>query len=149
MLRHQVAFILLFTSQFTVLNDYLCAMDTILRKQQKYSRIFFFQIHLAHVVPLCCILNNLGNTKFQSVYFYFWWTNNPLRITSSIQYCRGGQTTTRGQKNACQDIFKCPLNFIEKLNFFKSIDNSTYWIEKDMIMGAGITFVMVWWNYSY
>ena len=31
MFRHQVAFILLFTSPFTVLNNHLCALDTTLR----------------------------------------------------------------------------------------------------------------------
>ena len=36
---------------------------------------------------------------------------------------RGGQTTVQGQKSARQDIFKCLLNFFEKLHLLNSIDN--------------------------
>ena len=56
----------------------------------------------------------------------------PIKKPTNIQtifilfllvYSRGGQTTAWGQKSARQDIFKCPLNFFEKLHLLNSIDN--------------------------
>ena len=47
---HQVAFILAFTSQFTVLVNYLCALDTTLRILNTCYRLHFNALHWYHII---------------------------------------------------------------------------------------------------
>ena len=50
----------------------------------------------------------------------FW----PEKTQLLLVWNSGGQTTARGQKSAHQEIFKCPLNFFEKLHLLNSNENS-------------------------